>query len=98
VAGLRLLGPDDPPPVCVEGRGASPFVIVVDHGGRAVPHSLAGLGLAPDALERHIGHDIGALGLARRLGADLNATVISQAYSRLVIDCNRGPDDPRAVL
>jgi predicted N-formylglutamate amidohydrolase len=98
VAGLSLLGPNDPPPVCIEGEGDSAFVIVVDHAGRAIPERLARLGLAADALERHIAHDIGALGLARRLGAALSATVISQAYSRLVIDCNRGPDEPRAVL
>ena len=95
---MSFLRPDDPPPACVEGGGASPFVIVVDHAGRAIPERLADLGLAGDVLERHIAHDIGALGLARRLSAALNATLISQAYSRLVIDCNRDPGEPRAIL
>lgn len=94
-----LLGPDDPPPVNVaEGDGASPFVIVVDHAGRAVPAALSRLGLAESHFDEHIAYDIGALGLALQLGRALGATVVSQPYSRLVIDCNRAPDDPRSIL
>jgi predicted N-formylglutamate amidohydrolase len=73
-------------------------VLVCDHAGRATPLKLGRLGLAAAAFDQHIAWDIGALNLARRLAAMLNATLIHQAYSRLVIDCNRAPDHPGAIL
>jgi predicted N-formylglutamate amidohydrolase len=89
---MRLLNPGDPAPVTVEGAGArGPFLIVVDHAGRAVPERLADLGLPPEELERHIAWDIGAAAVARDLARRLEACVIRQTYSRLVIDCNRDP-------
>ena len=88
----RLLAPDEPPAVLETGRqGKSPFVIVVDHAGRLIPRKLDDLGLPPSELERHIAWDIGALGVARRMAAILDAPLIAQNYSRLVIDCNRDP-------
>lgn len=42
-------------------------------------------------IERHIGWDIGALSVSRHLSRQLDATLIHQRYSRLVIDCNRAP-------
>ena len=67
----------------------SPYLVICDHAGCAVPRALGSLGLDQRELERHIGWDIGAAGLARRLGQELGAWVILQTYSRLVIDCNR---------
>ena len=88
----RLLASDEPPPYLEVGRhGRSNFVIVVDHAGRRIPRALGDLGLPPDQLERHIAWDIGALGVARRVAAALDAPLIAQNYSRLVIDCNRDP-------
>jgi predicted N-formylglutamate amidohydrolase len=85
-----LLAPDEPLPFEVEGRGGrSPFVIICDHAGRRLPRALETLGLPAPELERHIAWDIGAAGVARRLAAALDAFVICQPYSRLVIDCNR---------
>lgn len=95
-ASTTILIPDDPPPVVVS-QGRSPFVIVCDHAGRAVPHRLAGLGLPDAELARHIGWDIGAAAVARNLGETLDASVIMQAYSRLVIDCNRPLAAPTSV-
>jgi predicted N-formylglutamate amidohydrolase len=87
-----LLGPDDPSPVGIENPGASSdFVIFADHAGNAVPRSLTGFGVAQDDLERHIGIDIGILGVCRHLAHRLDASLIHQRYSRLVIDCNRPP-------
>lgn len=89
---MRLLGAEDPAPVTVESAGArGPFLIVVDHAGRRVPEALADLGLPEDELSRHIAWDIGAAAVARELGRRLEACVIRQTYSRLVIDCNRDP-------
>jgi predicted N-formylglutamate amidohydrolase len=88
----RLLAPDEPPPFIELGRhGQSNFVIVVDHAGRRIPRALGDLGLPPAELDRHIAWDIGALGVARRMAAALDAPLIAQNYSRLVIDCNRDP-------
>ncbi len=96
---IRLIGPDDPAPVSVQNKGAGgPFVLVCDHAGRATPRALGRLGLPEAAFDLHIAWDIGALNLARRLSSRLNAALIHQAYSRLVIDCNRAPDHPDAVL
>ncbi|MGH7024724.1 MAG: hypothetical protein ACREEB_14210, partial [Caulobacteraceae bacterium] len=65
--GSALLGGDDPRPFeVVRPDSDSPFVIVVDHAGRAIPNALAALGLPPEALDLHIAYDIGALGVARR--------------------------------
>jgi predicted N-formylglutamate amidohydrolase len=90
--GEGMLSPDDPGPVIVENAGgASAYVIVCDHAGQAIPRRLEGLGVSQDELDRHIGWDIGAAGVASRLGAALGACVVRQAYSRLVADCNRSP-------
>lgn len=74
------------------------FVIVCDHAGRTVPQQLGSLGLPAEAFERHIAWDIGAGGLGLRLGEALDAPVIQQRYSRLVIDCNRAPDRADAIV
>jgi predicted N-formylglutamate amidohydrolase len=87
-----LLAPDEPPPVLeISHRGRSDFLIVVDHAGARIPRSLGNLGLPPAQLERHIAWDIGALGVARRVAERLDAPLLAQNYSRLVIDCNRDP-------
>lgn len=84
------LGADDPPPVeTVAGDPSSPFFLVCEHAGRAVPARLDDLGVDACEMDRHIAWDIGAEGLARRLAAVLGAPLVLQRYSRLVIDCNR---------
>lgn len=86
-----LLQRGDPEPLAVtNGRARSPFVIVCDHAGRAVPQGLS-LGVAAAEMDRHIAWDIGAGDLSLALGERLDATVVRQPYSRLVIDCNRNP-------
>ena len=49
-------------------------------------------------MERHIAYDIGAYGLSLHLGRLLNAPVIASNFSRLVIDPNRGEDDPTLLM
>lgn len=85
-----LLGPGDPDPVGeFNAKTTSPFFLTCDHAGNAVPAALDNLGLPPEELERHIGIDIGALGVAQGLAERLGAPLVWQRYSRLVIDCNR---------
>jgi predicted N-formylglutamate amidohydrolase len=85
-----LLGRSDPEPVEIVNRsGASDFLLVCEHAGRMVPAALGDLGVAAAEMDRHIAWDIGAEGLSRRLSAHLDAALVLQRYSRLVIDCNR---------
>lgn len=94
-----LLGPGDPPPVHIErADGSAEFVIATDHAGRHLPRSLGTLGVSDAELERHIAWDIGALGIARTLSALLDAPLVAQRYSRLVIDCNRNPMVPTSIV
>ena len=87
-----LLAADEPPAFQefrMEGR--SDFVIVADHASARIPRRLTNLGLPHLELRRHIAWDIGALGVARRVAEALDAPLVAQNYSRLVIDCNRDP-------
>jgi predicted N-formylglutamate amidohydrolase len=93
-----LLGENDPAPVVEENpQGRSPFLLTSDHFGRAIPRALGDLGLPGSEFTRHIAWDIGIAGVARALSAHLDAHLIAQAYSRLVIDCNRPPDAPSSI-
>lgn len=94
-----LLTGDDPPAFTVEHPDAtSSFLLVCDHAGRRIPRQLGNLGLGEAALATHITSDIGIADTSRRLAARLNATLISQTYSRLVIDANRPPESPESIL
>lgn len=95
---FTLLQPDEPPPVAIEGEGGrSPFFLVCEHASRRLPRKLGDLGLDETDRQRHIAWDIGAAEVARRLSRTLDATLILQNYSRLVVDCNRSPDRPDAI-
>jgi predicted N-formylglutamate amidohydrolase len=85
----ELLSDRDPPPFRAIPGPASDYVITCDHAGRLIPQRLGTLGVSADELETHVAWDIGAAGVAERLGAALGGFVILQTYSRLVIDCNR---------
>jgi len=88
----RLIARDEPAPAVVEqANGTSPMLLIADHAGNLVPRALQQLGLPQSELDRHIGIDIGILGVCRELSGILGATLIHQRYSRLVIDCNRHP-------
>ncbi len=98
IAPQSLLFADEPPPVLEEGgdRGAD-FLLVVDHAGHRLPRRLGDLGLPAAQLLRHVAWDIGALQVARLTAAALDAPLIAQNYSRLVIDCNRDPAVPSSI-
>ena len=93
-----LLSEDEASPLGQSGSdGPSPFFIVCDHAGNLIPRALDALGLPAAELTRHIAWDIGAAGVAQRLGAALGAPTLWQRYSRLVIDCNRPLDAPDSI-
>ncbi len=96
---MGLLAADDPNPVkWFNPTGRSPFLLLCDHAGRAVPRSLGDLGVGPADWDRHIAWDIGAAGVCAALSGKLGAACIIQAFSRLVIDCNRAPGHPTSVV
>lgn len=76
------------------------WLVTCDHAANTVPPEINGgdLGLPREDMERHIAYDVGALGVSRHLGEILNAPVIASNFSRLVIDPNRGEDDPTLLM
>jgi predicted N-formylglutamate amidohydrolase len=94
----QLLSAEDMPPVHeVNAAGGSPFLFTCDHFGRLIPKLLGDLGLGEDELTRHIAWDIGIAGVAERLARALDAQLMAQRYSRLVIDCNRPPSAASSI-
>jgi predicted N-formylglutamate amidohydrolase len=97
-AAVNLLAADEPEPVSVDNAsGASAFLLVADHAGNTIPRALDGLGVDAAERQRHIAWDIGIAGVGQHLAAALDATLIRQNYSRLVIDCNRPPGVPSSI-
>src|ERR1700761_9185826 len=87
-----LLGPNDVDPVFeLNAAGRSPFLFTSDHFGRLIPKVLGDLGLSESELARHIAWVLAMAGVAERLAKLLDAHLIAQLYSRLVIDCTRPP-------
>lgn len=83
------------------GDRAGRWLVTCDHAANTVPAEViadGNLGIAPEDMERHIAYDVGALGVARHLAALLDGPVIRTDFSRLVIDPNRGADDPTLVM
>ena len=81
----------------VEGR-AAPMIFVCDHAANALPDFYGTLGLEVGAFAAHIARDIGAADVTRALAADFGAPAILARWSRLLIDLNRGADDPTLVM
>src|SRR6187397_3146993 len=95
---MPLLGDGDPPPVRVlRPEGRSDFFLTADHAGRAIPRQLGDLGLPSSERGRHIAWDIGIAAVTEMLSRALDAPAVLQAYSRLVIDCNRLPEWETAI-
>ncbi|HJU20499.1 MAG TPA: N-formylglutamate amidohydrolase [Stellaceae bacterium] len=93
-----LLDPDEPPPATLFNEdGLSPFLLVCDHAGNRIPRRLGTLGLPEAERQRHIAWDIGIAEVGRELSHLLDAALILQTYSRLVIDCNRDPAVPSSI-
>ncbi len=78
----------------------SRWLVTCDHAANTVPESVNGgcLGLPAEEMARHIAYDPGAAGLSRTLADALGAPAILSNFSRLVIDPNRGEDDPTLLM
>ncbi|MDX2264695.1 MAG: N-formylglutamate amidohydrolase [Hyphomicrobiales bacterium] len=73
-------------------------ILLCDHASNAIPTRYGALGLPPGQLERHIAYDIGAAGVTRIMAARLGCTAVLSRFSRLLIDPNRGEDDPTLIM
>ena len=84
----------------INATAKSKWLVICDHATNVVPDTVNGetLGIAAADMQRHIAYDIGAAGVARALGNILQAPVVCSNFSRLVIDPNRGEDDPTLLM
>ncbi len=78
--------------------GGAPLLFLCDHAGNALPPAYGALGLAPELFGTPIAYDIGAAEVTRALAASFGAPAVLGTFSRLLIDLNRGPDDPTLVM
>jgi predicted N-formylglutamate amidohydrolase len=76
------------------------WLVTCDHASAKVPDWVngGGLGLPSADMQRHIAYDIGAAGVTLALAQHLNSHAVLSQFSRLVIDPNRGEDDPTLVM
>jgi len=82
----------------IPGDPATGMLLLCDHATNAIPPELDALGLPPAQLERHIAYDIGAAAMTRAMAHALGAPAVLSNFSRLLIDPNRGLDDPTLVM
>jgi len=82
----------------IGGRAGAGVIVLCDHAANAFPAQYGTLGLPQSELRRHIAYDIGAAAVTRALAAGLNAPALLTHYSRLLIDPNRGADDPTLIM
>jgi predicted N-formylglutamate amidohydrolase len=82
----------------VPGAADAGILLLCDHASNALPPEYGSLGLPASELARHIGYDIGAAGVTRTLAERLGCPAVLSHFSRLLIDPNRGEDDPTLVM
>lgn len=82
----------------VAGDSSVQALVLCDHASNAIPPDFAALGLPRSQLVRHIAYDIGGAWLSRRLATRLGCPALLSTFSRLLIDPNRGRDDPTLVM
>jgi len=81
----------------VEGNRNQGLVLVADHARRDLPEEYGDLGLPAAEFGRHIAYDIGVEAVTRELAALTGAPAVLAGFSRLLIDPNRGEDDPTLI-
>ena len=82
----------------ISGNRDKGMVILGDHAMRNLPERYGRLGLPETAFSRHIAYDIGIESLCRKLSARLGVPSVLGGFSRLLIDPNRGEDDPTLIM
>lgn len=82
----------------IEGDLGLGLLVICDHAENTIPEDYHTLGLRHDDLHRHIAFDLGAAGVAARLAEALGAPAVLSRFSRLLIDPNRGLEDPTLIM
>lgn len=82
----------------IAGDASTGLLILCDHAENTIPQGYGTLGLRPEDLHRHIAYDLGAVEVAEQLAKALGAPAILSCFSRLLIDPNRGLDDPTLIM
>jgi len=89
---------DEHPVTEIPGDPASGVIVLCDHASNEIPPEYQALGLPETQLARHIAYDIGASSMTRALAKAFGAPALLTNFSRLLIDPNRGEDDPTLVM
>ncbi len=82
----------------VAGAGDTRLILLCDHASNRIPADYGCLGVEARQFERHIAYDIGARSLTLGLAERLKVTAVLSCFSRLLIDPNRGMDDPTLIM
>jgi predicted N-formylglutamate amidohydrolase len=93
-----IAGEEEASHCVLPGRIDRGLILLCDHASNALPPGYGSLGLPPDQLKRHIAYDIGAEAVVRALAVALEVPAVMTRYSRLLIDPNRGRDDPTLIM
>jgi predicted N-formylglutamate amidohydrolase len=73
------------------------LLIIVDHANNFIPSKYKNLGLPKYLTESHIAYDLNILNLSKRINALLESDIVYGEQSRLIIDLNRGLNDPTLI-
>ena len=73
------------------------ILIIVDHANNFIPSKYKNLGLSKNLTESHIAYDLNILNLSKRINVLLESDIVYGEHSRLVIDLNRGQNDPTLI-
>ncbi len=95
---LRISASSAPSYNVLGGRADAGLILICDHAENTLPAEYGSLGLPETELQRHIAYDIGAKGVVERLSALLDVPAVLSRFSRLLIDPNRGIDDPTLIM
>ena len=90
--------PPEQPVEVIDGDARLGLLVLCDHASNHIPDDLDRLGVPESEFTRHIAYDIGAAAVTRRLADLLGVPAVLTTFSRLVIDPNRGRDDPTLVM
>ncbi len=88
---------DPEPYLGIDGDFSRGLILLADHARNRLPDAYGTLGLPLSEFERHIAYDIGVEALTRRMSRILTVPAVLSGFSRLLIDPNRGEDDPTLI-
>jgi predicted N-formylglutamate amidohydrolase len=98
LSSAAMTGLSEPAVETLAGDHGCGLLLLCDHAANGMPAGYGDLGLGAAELRRHIAYDIGAAAVTRGLAAALGAPAVLSRFSRLLIDLNRGEDDPTLVM